>query len=193
MLGKKSGVVVRLRKIYLLEVHNYCLGHTAFLPCKAICNHIDYMCTFQTHTFKILNLIKLSPAHEHALEEYKKTAPCDKLNEDLSKVRKVLSWKPTCFTQNFNSLDSIKKNYLYLHATFENMLSLSATSDSIMRGRLFSACKNLELFNYLFILLLSQDFLQVVGSLNATFQDQKKSLSYLIDQASRTMSVLIQS
>ena len=169
MLGKKSGVAVRLCKIYPLGVPNHCLDHIASLPCKAVYNHIDYICTFQMHTFEILNLIKLSPSHEHILEEYKKTALCDKLNEDLSKVGKVLGWKPTRFTQNFNSLDSVKKNYLYLHTTFENMSSPSATSDSIMRGRLFSACKNLELFNYLFVLLLSQDFLRVMDSLNATF------------------------
>ena len=91
MLGKKSGVAVRLCKIYPLGVPNHCLGHTASLPCKVVYNHINYMYTFQTHTFEILNLIKLSPTCEHTLEEYKKTAPCDKLNEDLPKVGKVLS------------------------------------------------------------------------------------------------------
>ena len=98
MLGKKSRVAVRLRKIYLLGVSNHCLGHIVSLPYKAIYNHINYMCTFQTHTFEILNLIKLSSTREHTLEEYKKTAPCNKLNKDPSKVRKVLSLKPTRFT-----------------------------------------------------------------------------------------------
>ena len=46
MLGKKSRVVVRLRKIYPLGIPNHCLCHTASLPCKAVYNHIIHMCTF---------------------------------------------------------------------------------------------------------------------------------------------------
>ena len=50
-----------------------------------------------------------------------------------------------------------------------------------MRARFVAANKNIEGFEYLFLLLLSLDFMWVMDNLNATFQDLKKSVSALIE------------
>ena len=121
MLSVKTGVAIRLRQKYPMAIENHCMCHTAALPCEKIFNNIDYMNNFQQHSFKIKNLIKLSPYRDNFLESCKKTAPPDKLNALLAKVGRILSWNPTRMTENCNSLDSIKKNYPYLSATFENM------------------------------------------------------------------------
>ena len=135
------------------------------------------MSNFQTKTFEALNLIKLSPKNEYFLQEYKKIAPPCKLNPIPSKVGKIVTWNPTRFTQNYNSLNSIKNNYPYLHHTYDMQSNSKVTSDATYRGRLVAARNNINGFEYLFTLLFSMDFMLVIDRLNASFQDPKKLLS----------------
>ena len=110
MLDSKTGVGVRLQSLYHLFIENHCFSHSASLTCKGACNKIDFMGVFQNITFELLNLIKLSSKNEHVLEEHKKTAQPCKLNPVPSKVGCARTWNPTRFTENFNTLNSVKLN-----------------------------------------------------------------------------------
>ena len=114
MLGALSGVRVRTIEKHLQATENQCLCHTASLSCKSMCNKITVMNNFQQHTHEMLNLIKKSPHREHALESHKKVAPKDKLNEEPSKIGKIISWNPVRMTDNFRPMDSVKKT-IHIH------------------------------------------------------------------------------
>ena len=77
------------------------------------------MGVFQSMTFEILNLIKLSSKNECVLEEFKNTAEFCKLNPDPTKVGRLKTWNPTRFKENYNTLNSIKMNYPCLDKTHE--------------------------------------------------------------------------
>ena len=73
----------------------------------------------------------------------------------------------------------VLKNYPYLYSIFENHNNSNIALDGIMRARFVAANKNMEGFKYLFLLLLSLDFMLVIDNLNTTIQDPKKFCKYL--------------
>ena len=64
-----------------------------------------------------------------------------------------------------------------MHSIFEKHNNSNITSDSIMRARFVAVNKNIEGFEYLFLLLLSLDFMWVIDNLNTTFQNLRKLVS----------------
>ena len=68
------------------------------------------------------------------------------MNNVASKVIRLTTWNPTRMIENFKSLDSIRKNYSYLHTIYIKLLVLSITSDGTVRAQLTATFKTLETF-----------------------------------------------
>ena len=60
ILSTKSGLGVWLQEHYPVAIAMQFLSYRSSLPCKVIFNETEYMNTFQTQVFEIINLIKLS-------------------------------------------------------------------------------------------------------------------------------------
>ena len=112
------------------------------------------------------------------------------MNDAPSKVIRLTAWNPTRMTENSKSLDSIRNTYSYLHTTCIKHSVSSVTSDGTMRARLTAAIKSLETFQHMFLMHLSIDFFRIMDSLNASFQDPKKSLSEMVSMCNKTMQAL---
>ena len=73
------------------------------------------------------------------------------------------------------------------------MANPQAASDAAIRGRLIVENSNLGARNCLFLLLLSADFLQMMGNMSKTFQDPTKSLSPLMEMTHQTIKIIEES
>ena len=111
MLGKTSGVAVKLQKLQPKADYTHCYGHSLSLTVKDVTKKVKILGDTMVTAREIIVLIKYSPERENLMEKIKKQIKCNEEVEiKVNSISKLSKTRWTVCAECFKStLDNYKK------------------------------------------------------------------------------------
>ena len=189
-MGSKSGIAKRTRDACPMTAPNYCVCHGSALPVKGAFKDIKALENFSTQTQDMLKMFKKSPQKEGYLENIKQSAQKDSLWDVSSHAGVLIEWCRHRWTENKKALQGMKNNLPYVKQTCKHFSDPKVKGDSKQRDRSYGHFERLGKFPFLFLIFLCMDFLEIIESMNKSFQRPTMTMSEVFSIAARTVEVL---
>ncbi len=170
MTGSRNGVSTVILEQQPTAFYTHCYGHSLNLAVSDTMKHSQTMKRALDTTCEVTKLIKDSPRRDSLFR---------KMKEDITPGNpgiRVLC--PTRWTVRADSMKSILSNYSVLQDLWEEAVSLVHNTEMIARIR--GVASQMELFEFFFGLVLSENLLRSTDNLSKTLQ--KKELSAAVGQ-----------
>ena len=165
MAGAKAGVATKITALEPRAVFTHCYGHALNLSVGDTIKQSPAMKDCLETCFEVVKLIKFSPKREAILRELK-----EEIGSDAHSVRTMC---PTRWTVRAESLASIIANYDNIQLLWE--AALQATRDTGTKARIHGVRSQMQSYNFLFCLILSEMILRHTDKLSQTLQQPKLS------------------
>ena len=165
MSGYRTGVAKRVNDSEPRVVFAYCYGHALNLAANDTLKQSKLMKDVLDTTREITKLIKYSPRRKGKFMKLKESSPAS------STGIRVLC--PTRWTVRADTLSSIISNYEALQSTWEEALAI--TKDTEAKARIQGVSAQMDMFQYLYGIMLSEMILRHADNLSRNLQN--KSLS----------------
>ena len=165
MAGARAGVAVKIQELEPRAVFTHCYGHVLNLAVNDTITKVPKMKDCLDTCYEIVKLIKFSPKREAMLSQLK-----EEMGSDAPGVRTLC---PTRWTVLAESLYSILANYDHILLLWET--GVHETSNTDMKARILGVRSQMQSFNFLFCIVLSEMILQHTDKLSKTLQQPNLS------------------
>ena len=163
--GARAGVAVKIQELEPRAVFTHCYGHALNLAVNDTITKVPKMKDCLDTCYKIVKLIKFSPKREAMLSQLK-----EEMGSDAPGVRTLF---PTRWTVHAESLYSILANYDHILLLWET--GVHETSNTEMKARILGVRSQMQSFNFLFCIVLSEMILRHTDKLSKTLQQPNLS------------------
>ena len=165
MAGARAGVAVKIQELEPRAVFTHCYGHVLNLAVNDTITKVPKMKDCLDTCYEIVKLIKFSPKREAMLSQLK-----EEMGSDAPGVRTLC---PTRWTVLAESLYSILANYDHILLLWET--GVHETSNTEMKARILGVRSQMQSFNFLFCIVLSEMILRHTDKLSKTLQQPNLS------------------
>ena len=162
MAGARAGVAVKIQELEPRAVFTH---HALNLAVNDTITKVPKMKDCLDTCYEIVKLIKFSPKREAMLSQLK-----EEMGSDAPGVRTLC---PTRWTVRAESLYSILANYDHILLLWET--GVHETSNTEMKARILGVRSQMQSFNFLFCIVLSEMILRHTDKLSKTLQQPNLS------------------
>ena len=163
--GTKAGIATKITELKPRAVFNHCYGHALNLGVSDTIKQSQVMKDCLDTCYEVVKLVKFSPKQEAMLRELKE--------ETGSNAPGVQTLCPTRWSVRAESLAIIIANYDSIQLLWET--AVHATSDTKLKARIHGVGSQMQSFQFLFGLVLSEVILRHTVKLSQTLQQPKLS------------------
>ena len=187
MLGKSSGVAVKIRELQPLALETHCHAHSLSLSVKDTTKGIKILRDTMGTAGEIVILIKYSPKRENILGAIKEQIECD--SEEVFKVNGILKLSETRWTVRADCFKRILENYENLMKVWEHCLQ-NDRMQSDLKARVSGVEKQMKSFDFFFGLSMGYRLFSHTDNLSRSLQAEKLSACSSKRIANLVVSVL---